>query len=285
MFDVVVVGSANLDLVATVERLPGPGETVPGTSYAEYPGGKGLNQAVAAARAGAAVAFVGAVGHDTAADVLLGVMRIDGIDTTQVTQAAAPSGRALIFVSATAENSIVVVAGANDTVEVAELPAARVVLAQLEVPVPAIERAFRAAKAAGAITVLNPAPVKPVPDSLLALCDILTPNEHEVELLGGVERLRSLGVPSVIVTRGADGADLHSADGVLHIDPYPVAPVDTTGAGDCFSGALCARVAAGAALPDAMRFAAVAAALSTTVPGAVPSMPTFRAVTAALSEG
>jgi ribokinase len=285
MFDVVVVGSANLDLVATVERLPGPGETVPGTSYAEYPGGKGLNQAVAAARAGAAVAFVGAVGHDTAADVLLGVMRIDGIDTTQVTQAAAPSGRALIFVSATAENSIVVVAGANDTVEVAELPAARVVLAQLEVPVPAIERAFRAAKAAGAITVLNPAPVKPVPDSLLALCDILTPNEHEVELLGGVERLRSLGVPSVIVTRGADGADLHSADGVLHIDPYPVAPVDTTGAGDCFSGALCARVAAGAALPDAMRFAAVAAALSTTVPGAVPSMPTFRAVAAALSEG
>ncbi len=285
MFDVVVVGSANLDLVATVDRLPGPGETVPGTSYAEYPGGKGLNQAVAASRAGASVAFVGAVGHDAAGDGLLAVMQADRIDTDGVTRADAPSGTALIFVSASAENSIVVVAGANDTVEVVEVPATRVVLAQLEVPVAAIEQAFRAAKAMGATTVLNPAPVKPVPDSLLTLCDVLTPNEHEVELLGGVDRLRSLGAVAVIVTRGAEGADLHSADGCTHVDPFPVTPVDTTGAGDCFSGALCARIAAGDELPDAMRFAAAAAALSTTVAGAVPSMPTRDAIDARLSAG
>lgn len=277
-FDVCVVGSANLDLVATVDRLPGPGETVPGTSYAEYPGGKGLNQAVAAARAGASTSFVGAVGHDTAGDMLLGVMHDDGIDTSHVHAVSEPSGRALIFVSAAGENSIVVVAGANDTVQADSMPTATVYLSQLEVPVAAIERTFAAARQAGAVTVLNPAPVKPLPDSLLALCDIVTPNQHEVELLGGVDRLRSLGAKAVIVTRGADGADLHTADGVTHVDPFQVSPVDTTGAGDCFSGALCARLAAGDDLPTAMRFAAAAAALSTTVPGAVPSMPLRSAI-------
>ena len=235
MFDVCVVGSANLDLVATVERLPGPGETVPGSTYAEYPGGKGLNQAVAAARAGAATAFVGAVGGDGAGSDLLAVMQADGIDISCVSIADVPSGRALIFVSSEGENSIVVVAGANDTVTAPHTPTARVVLAQLEVPVEAIEQAFTAARAAGAVTVLNPAPVKELPHSLLALCDVLTPNEHEVELLGGVAALQSLGAKAVIVTRGAEGADLHSVDGVQHIPAHPVAPVDTTGAGDAFT--------------------------------------------------
>ena len=276
--DVCVIGSANLDLVATVDRLPGPGETVPGSSYAEYPGGKGLNQAVAAARSGASTAFVGAVGHDSAGEMLLGVMHDDAIDTSHVHAVAAPSGRALIFVSAESENSIVVVAGANDTVEADSVPSARVYLAQLEVPTAAIERAFTAARAAGALTVLNPAPAKDLPDSLLELCDVLTPNEHEVVLLGGVDRLRSLGARAVIVTRGAEGADLHTDEGMVHVEPFPVAPVDTTGAGDCFSGALCARLAAGDDVPTAMRFAAAAAALSTTVPGAVPSMPMRSAV-------
>lgn len=287
MFDVCVVGSANLDLVATVERLPAPGETVPGSSYAEYPGGKGLNQAVACARAGASTAFVGAVGSDGAGTALLDVMRDDGIDISGVVVASAPSGRALIFVSAEGENSIVVVAGANDTVAPATPPPTTVVLAQLEVPVATIEHAFRAAKAAGATTVLNPAPVKPLPDSLLALCDVLTPNEHEVELLGGVDRLRSLGAAAVIVTRGSEGADLHTSSGVEHIAAHPVVAVDTTGAGDCFSGSLCARLAAGDALLDAMRYASVAAALSTTVAGAVPSMPRRADVlsAASLSEG
>ena len=191
--DVCVVGSANLDLVATVARLPGPGETVAGSSYAEYPGGKGLNQAVAAARAGASVAFVGAVGGDAAGATLRQVLATDGIDATHVAITDEPTGRALIGVSSTGENSIIVVAGANATVTGTQLPAARVVLAQLEVPLPAVERALAAARAAGAMTVLNPAPARPLPRSLLQSCDIVVPNEHEVNQLGGVAHLLALG--------------------------------------------------------------------------------------------
>lgn len=271
--DVCVVGSANLDLVATVDRLPGPGETVPGGSYAEYPGGKGLNQAVAAARAGASVAFVGAVGSDSAADVLLQVMTDDGIDSSHVAHVSEATGRALIGVSAAGENSIIVVAGANGTVTAETLPAAKVVLTQLEVPLAAVERAMRAGRAAGAITVLNPAPAAAIGAEILQWCDIVVPNEHEVELLGGVAHLLSLGAKAVVVTLGADGADLHTADGVTRIDPFEVTPVDTTAAGDTFSGSLCARLAAGDDLPTALRFASAAGALCTTKPGAVPSIP------------
>lgn len=285
MFDVCVVGSANLDLVARVARLPGPGETVPGSSYAEYPGGKGLNQAVAAARAGAAVAFVGALGHDAAADVLRDVMAADGIDASHVTTVDEASGRALIVVSDDAENSIVVVAGANDRVTAAATPPARVVLSQLEVPPAAIERAFRAAREAGATTVLNPAPAKPVPDAVLALCDVIVPNEHEVELLGGVERLLSLGAQAVVVTLGSRGARLHTSDGTVDIAPFAVDPVDTTGAGDTFCGALSARLAAGDALPAALRVASAAGALCTTRAGAVPSIPRRDEIDARLSAG
>ncbi|MEI7547431.1 MAG: PfkB family carbohydrate kinase, partial [Actinomycetota bacterium] len=155
VLDVCVVGSANLDLVATVDRLPGPGETVSGSAYAEYPGGKGLNQAVAAARSGARTAFVGALGTDAAGDALLAVMAGDDIDATGVLRVAAPTGRALIGVSATGENSIIVVSGANSAVIGDDIPAATVVLAQLEVPIGAVERAFRLARLAGAVTVLN----------------------------------------------------------------------------------------------------------------------------------
>ncbi len=285
MFDVCVVGSANLDLVATVDRLPGPGETVPGSSFAEYPGGKGLNQAVAAARAGASVAFVGAVGHDGAAATLRAVMADDGIDSSHVNTSGTATGRALIGVAASGENSIIVIAGANGTVTAHEVPAARVMLTQLEVPLAAVERALTAGRAAGAITVLNPAPVQPIDAAILQWCDIVVPNEHEVELLGGVDKLLAFGARAVVVTLGSRGSDLHTADGVVHIDPFSVVPIDTTGAGDTFSGSLCARLAAGDDLPTALRFASAAGALCTTVAGAVPSIPRRAAVEALLSEG
>jgi len=285
MFDVCVVGSANLDLVATVDRLPGPGETVPGSSFAEYPGGKGLNQAVAAARAGASVAFVGAVGHDGAAATLRAVMADDGIDSSHVNTSGIATGRALIGVAASGENSIIVIAGANGTVTAHEVPAARVMLTQLEVPLAAVERALTAGRAAGAITVLNPAPVQPIDAAILQWCDIVVPNEHEVELLGGVDKLLAFGARAVVVTLGSRGSDLHTADGVVHIDSFSVVPIDTTGAGDTFSGSLCARLAAGDDLPTALRFASAAGALCTTVAGAVPSIPRRAAVEALLSEG
>lgn len=272
-FDVCVVGSANLDLVATVERLPSPGETVPGTSYHEYPGGKGLNQAVAAARSGATVAMVGAVGPDAAGDTLRQVMAADGIDASHVRDVESSTGRALIGVSDEAENLIIVVAGANDLVDARNAPPSTVVLSQLEVPLDAIRTAFTDARARGATTVLNPAPVKPLPDEILALCDIVIPNEHEVELLGGVDRLLSLVSTAVVVTHGAKGAVVHTTSGSIEVAPHSVTPVDTTGAGDCFCGSACARIAAGDALHDALAYASAAAALSTTVAGAVPSMP------------
>lgn len=285
IFDVCVVGSANLDLVATVDRLPGPGETVPGGSFAEYPGGKGLNQAVAAARAGASVAFVGALGLDSAAATLRAVMTADGIDTSHVTTVPIATGRALIGVAASGENSIIVVAGANGTITATDIPAARVVLTQLEVPLDAVERALLAGRAAGAITVLNPAPVQSLNVSILRWCDIVVPNEHEVDLLGGVAYLLAAGAGAIVVTMGSRGAALHTAEGVVHIEPFSVVPVDTTGAGDTFSGSLCARLAAGDDVPTALRFASAAGALCTTAAGAVPSIPRRAAVEALLSEG
>ncbi|MCU1361742.1 MAG: rbsK, partial [Ilumatobacteraceae bacterium] len=190
LFDVCVVGSSNLDLVASAAVLPSPGQTVLGHHYAEHPGGKGLNQAVASARSGARTAFVSAVGNDNAAQVLLDVMRADGIDTAFVGRRTdVATGRALIGVSDDGENSIIVVPGANATVAVTDLPASRVLLAQLEVPLDTIEHAFREGRRTGATTVLNPAPARPLSAGLLALCDIVVPNEHEAELLGVVQAL------------------------------------------------------------------------------------------------
>jgi len=272
-YDVCVVGSANLDLVATVQRLPGPGETVSGDSYSEYPGGKGLNQAVAAARAGATVAFVGAVGNDAAGVTLRSVLVDNGIDPEYLSTCSAPTGRALIGVAATGENSIIVVPGANATVSGLPAPTARVVLAQLEVPLAAVELALVNARAAGSLTVLNPAPAQAIDESLLRWCDIVVPNEHEIGILGGPDRLLALGAQAVVVTLGSKGADIYSSEGVSHMDAFIITPVDTTGAGDSFCGALCARLAAGDELHIALRFAAAAGALCATRAGAVPSIP------------
>jgi ribokinase len=285
MIDVCVVGSANLDLVATAARAPAPGETVLGHSYAEHAGGKGLNQAVAAARSGARTAFVGALGADEAGARLRRVLQLDGIDHAGVDILdGIPTGRALITVGDDGENSIVVVPGANGAVVVGSIPNARVVLAQLEIPLDAVADAFRLARAAGATTVLNPAPAAELADALLSNTDIVIPNQHELARLGGSDRLLRRGPRAVIVTLGSDGATWFSATGSTAIPPVPVEPVDTTGAGDAFCGAFCARLAAGDPVEAALSWAAVAGALATTVAGAVPSLPRVAAIQARLGD-
>ncbi len=278
MFDVVVVGSINLDLVATAPRLPKPGETVGGTTYAEHAGGKGLNQAVAAARCGASVALIAAVGDDEAGRRLRSVAEADGIDVSAVAVTGdTPTGRALITVDDAAENSIVVIPGANALLRVDALAEARVVIAQLEIPLDQVISAFLSARGRGSRTILNPAPGRELPDELLQLCDVVVPNEHELELVGGADALLARGVTAVVITQGAAGVTVvETADDTTrqwHQPAFAVTPVDTTGAGDAFCGALAARLAAGDDLASAVRFAAAGGALATTTPGAVPSFP------------
>lgn len=284
-FDVVVVGSLNLDLVVRTPRLPGPGETVSGSDYQEFPGGKGLNQAVAAARAGASVAFVGAVGDDDAGRRLRHVVRDEGIDERWlVTVAGVPTGRALIAVDDHAENSIVVVPGANGHVRWPDEapPVGTVVLAQLEVPIDTVNAAFIAARTVGSTTILNPAPAADLPDSTIGSSSLIVPNEHEAAVLGGVGLLLASGVGTIVTTLGARGARIDSDGQSATLPPFRVVPVDTTGAGDAFCGYLAARLAAGDDLPTGVRWASAAGALATTIAGAVPSLPHRDAVRALL---
>ncbi len=278
MIDVAVVGSVNLDLVAHTPRLPGPGETVSGTSYAEHAGGKGLNQAVAAARSGVTVAMIGAVGDDDAGQRLRSLATAEGIDVDGIRVAADSStGRALITVDDRGENSIVVIPGANALLSVGDVPHARVVIAQLEIPIDQVIAAFRSARSTGAVTILNPAPAQALANELLALCDIIVPNEHEVAALGGAGALIERGLSAVVVTQGAAGvAVTEVVNGEIRSwaqAAFEVTPVDTTGAGDAFCGALAARLAAGDDLRTAVRYGAAAGALATTIAGAVPSLP------------
>ena len=272
---VVVVGSANLDLVATTERHPVPGETLIGTEYNEYPGGKGLNQAVAAARAGAPTTFVCAVGNDDAGRFLRSIASDEGINVDAIREApTSPTGRALIVVDGAGENSIIVIPGANQHCPAGtDINASDVVLAQLEVPLSTVIESFKAAREVGATTILNPAPAAQLDRTLLSLCDIVIPNEHEVELLGGVPALHAAGVMTVIVTRGAKGIDLHQNGTAASFASFEVEPVDTTGAGDAFCGTLAASLAAGSSLQDSCINALAAGALATTIHGAVPSLP------------
>ncbi len=270
---VLVLGSANLDLVVTSERHPEPGETLIGGDYSEHPGGKGLNQAVASARAGATTRFVAAVGADSAGDVLLGVADGAGIDTSGVVTVDRPTGRALIVVSASGENSIVVVPGANTLCPTASAIDTDVLVAQLEVPIEVVTSSFVAARDAGATTVLNPAPATPLPPELLAVVDVIVPNEHEVDLLGGVDALLASGVGAVVVTLGERGARVHTEGRVAQVDSLAVDAVDTTGAGDTFTGYLAAGLSEGLDLVTAATHGCAAGALATTRAGAVPSIP------------
>ena len=273
-FDVCVVGSSNLDLVVTAPRHPVPGETLLGTAYHEYPGGKGLNQVVAASRAGARAAFVSALGDDSAGQRLAGVLADEDIDATAVQWlASTATGRALITVDAAGENSIIVIPGANADLQPAPLPDARVVLGQLEIPVAVVADAFAQARATSRVTILNPAPATALPDELLRQCTIVIPNEHEHAQLGGADRLFRLGVEAVVTTLGGDGVEVETTDGRRRIEPFAVQPIDTTGAGDAFCGSFAVAIADGADPLTAARFAAAAGAIATTRAGAVPSLP------------
>ena len=289
--DIVVVGSLNLDLVVGVARHPRPGETVLGEDVVRAPGGKGANQAVAAARLGRAVAMVGRLGQDADGAELRGALEAAGVDHELVRGLdGVPTGVALITVDPAGENVIVVSPGANGRLDAAgvdeaagALRAAPVCLLQLEVPLDAVTRA---AELARGVVVLNPAPARDLPRALVRAVDVLVPNRSELALLVGAEEepedlagvaalARTIEGPrSVVVTLGAEGALLVTGAGEVHVPAVAVRPVDTTAAGDCFCGALGDALARGDDLEAAARWAVRAAAVATTRHGAQPSLPT-----------
>ncbi|MEU2350395.1 ribokinase [Modestobacter sp. NPDC049651] len=294
---VTVVGSLNEDVIATVDRLPGRGETVIASAVAVLPGGKGANQAAAAGRLGTGVHMVGRVGDDPAAGRQLAALADSRVNVGRVQRTAGtPTGTATIPVEADGgENLIVVVPGANaaltpDDVDVESVHRAGVLLLQLETPLATVRAAAAATRGT---VVLNPAPPQPLPAELLAQVDVLVPNEHELARLAGApatdrspaelaDLARGLA-RAVVVTLGARGALVVPADGAALLQPPPpVEPVDTTGAGDCFCGALASALDRGDDLPAAVRYAATAAALSTTGPGARGGLPDDDAVRALL---
>ncbi|MEU2558745.1 ribokinase [Streptomyces longispororuber] len=303
-YDLLVVGSANADLVTAVARRPGPGETVLGSDLAVHPGGKGANQAVAAARLGARTALLARVGDDAYGRLLLDSQESAGVDTAGVLVGGAPTGVALITVDPSGDNSIVVAPGANarltpDDVRAAgELfAAAPVVSVQLEIPLETVAEVARAL-APGARLVLNPSPPAPLPSEVLAACDLLIVNEHEARVVlqgAGADvpdapedwarRLLDLGPRSVVVTLGAEGALVATAERTERVPSVKVDAVDTTGAGDAFTAALAWRLGAGEDLATAARFAARVGALAVTRAGAQVSYPTSAEVAALGEEG
>ncbi|MET8449789.1 ribokinase [Streptomyces sp. NPDC005209] len=296
-YDLLVVGSANADLVIGVERRPGAGETVLGGDLAVHPGGKGANQAVAAARLGARTALLARVGDDAHGRLLLDAQRAAGVDTAGVLVGGAPTGVALITVDPSGDNSIVVSPGANGRLTPADVRAAaglfrasRVVSAQLEIPLETVVEVVRAL-APGSRFVLNPSPPRPLPPQVLAACDPLIVNEHEARAVldgSGVgeepeDWARSLlarGPRSVVVTLGARGALVASAEGMTRVPSVPMAAVDTTGAGDAFTAALAWRLGTGATLAEAAGHAARVGAAAVTKRGAQESFPTAAEVDA-----
>ncbi|MFQ5858990.1 MAG: ribokinase [Anaerolineae bacterium] len=295
MSKITVVGSLNIDLVVRAPRFPGPGETIAGHDFHTIPGGKGANQAVAAARQGADVSMVGRVGDDAFGQRLRETLRQDGVDTRHVTaDPQAPTGVAVIAVDEAGENRIILAAGANGRVSPADVNAATsaiaqadVLVLQLEVPLPAVMRAIEVARENRVAVILNPAPAQPLPTELLASIDYLIPNESEAALLAdsdasrpeqAAQALRSAGVRSVIVTLGEQGALLVDSTRNRSVSGFAVSVVDTTAAGDAFVGAFAVALAEGQSAMAAVRWANAAGALATTVLGAQPSLPTHAAV-------
>ena len=297
MPEVTIVGSVNIDLILWVERLPGPGTTVTGGTFERQPGGKGANQAVAAARAGARVRFVGAIGDDDIGRSARAALRAEGIDDEGLaTLAAVPTGVALIVVDARGENQIAVASGANARLDAALVRAALgrirparggVCLLGFEVPDEALVVAGQWAAERGLLVMVNPAPARPIPAALLALRPILTPNENEAAQMTGAEdpttaarRLSEATSAPVIITLGGDGALLVDVGEPLKLAPYRVHSIDATGAGDAFNGIFAARLAAGAPLRESLDWAMAGAALSTLAVGAQAGMPTFEEIAA-----
>jgi ribokinase len=280
---VVVVGSANLDLVVTAPTLPRPGETVLGGEFTTVPGGKGANQAIAAARAGGEVRFVGAVGDDEFAQPQRNNLAAAGVDIGGLRTVPGPSGVALIAVDQAAENLIVVAPGANaaltalSAADRAAIADADVLLCQLEIPVETVAEAATVARAAGTVVVLNAAPARVLPAELLSMVDVLVVNEGEAEVLAGrpagPDDLLGL-VPRAVMTRGARGAAYAGRDGTRLDVPAPaVDAVDTTAAGDAFTGALAVAWAEGRPVAETLRWACAAGALCATRLGASSSVP------------
>jgi len=294
--DVVVVGSLNVDYTTVVRSIPRPGETVLGDDVRTFMGGKGLNQAVAAARAGASVSMIGRVGNDDGGNRLRTRLRSETVDETWIgVDERSPSGAAFITVDDNSENAIVVSPGANATVGVQHIEAAaaviaraRVVLVQFEIPMAAVTAAV---ELAGGTIIINPAPAQPIPDPMLKRADIVIPNRSELATIAGaaipqteaeVTALASAMTAGwgdeatgrrIVVTLGSDGVLLVDSTGHRRFTARAVEAVDTTGAGDCFCGSLAARLALGDALDDAIPWAMTAAAISVTRPGASDSMP------------
>jgi ribokinase len=303
--EIVVVGSLNADYVINLPRFPLPGETVTGSDFAIYPGGKGANQAFAAARLGGRVSMVGQVGNDLHADELKRNLESAGVDTAYLKRDTnVASGIAFISIDSEGQNQVMIVPGANGTFGAERLSScreliagARVVLLQLEIPMDTVLAAARYAKRgrqySDSIVILDPAPAQDIPDELLTLADYLTPNETELAKLNGVacegslnrneasqmaRRLLSRGAQRVIVKLGAQGALLVGEDYEHFWPPVPVVAVDTTAAGDAFNAALAVALAAGKSEVEAGEFASIAAALSVSRKGAQPSMPTLQEV-------
>ncbi|WP_369270417.1 ribokinase [Streptomyces sp. R11] len=286
MTDIVVLGSTNMDLVTYVEKAPQRGETVTGREFRTIPGGKGANQAIAAARAGGNVLMIGAVGNDAYGTHLRSTLEHSGVDTDDLRAAEGPSGTAHIVVDDEGGNAIVVIPGANGTLDHLSpgdegvIASADTLLLQLEIPLAAVLAGAQAARRHGVRTILTPAPAQPLPRELLAAIDLLVPNEHEATTLTGRTDPREAAtalldqVPEVVVTLGASGS-LYATRGAdpLTVPAPKVTAVDSTGAGDTFVGALAVAVGEGRPMRDALRWAAEAAALSVQREGASVSMP------------
>ncbi|MBU0584466.1 MAG: ribokinase [Alphaproteobacteria bacterium] len=298
---ITVIGSINLDLIANVTRLPAAGETVPGDDFRTAPGGKGANQALAAARAGGQVRMIGAVGKDAFAAEALACLKQGRVDLSGVGETHAATGTALILVDEKGENVIAVVPGANATVLPGDMTKAllkkgEVVLLQHEIPIATVRKALATATAAGAISVLNTAPFRADAADLLASADYVVANETEfdlyadaLELAGGdrAARMRTFVEKTgrtVIVTLGGDGVLAATPKGDISVPALKIMPVDTVGAGDTFCGYLGAGLSAGLPLEQALRRAAAAGSLACLKPGAQPAIPHGKDVDAALAK-